>query len=105
MSELDGAHKNIPSPDDINITEFAKQVPKILLTFVSWLVDNDKFQNASEEELSSNTKAVASSNILMGSFTEYSGNNFGTALGLYIYHTVRSRKIINLLHKFGLSII
>lgn len=101
MSEFQTSRKNLPSPNDINISQFKNQVPKILLTFTSWLIDEEKYNRVNEDVKS---EAVVPSNIIMGLFDKnFKQNHFQIGLGLHIYHLVRSKQILEILFQLGLT--
>lgn len=101
MHDFKFSQTYFPSPDDINQTEFKKQVPNMLLKFVSWLI-NDDFYNTLDVEI--DTKAVVPCNIIMGLYNKkYKRNYFQIGLGLYIHHLVRSKQILDALSEIGLS--
>ncbi|KAJ8964634.1 hypothetical protein NQ314_004743 [Rhamnusium bicolor] len=79
--------------------EFKKQVPKLLLTFVSWLIDDGAFNNLHNEV----AEAVIHCNIIMALSSKiYKKNYFQFGLGLFLYHLVRSKQLLDILSKIGL---
>ncbi|KAJ8942864.1 hypothetical protein NQ314_009928 [Rhamnusium bicolor] len=79
--------------------EFKKQVPKLLLTFVSWLIDDGAFNNLHNEV----AEAVIHCNIIMALSSKiYKKNYFQFGLGLFLHHLVRSKQLLDILSKIGL---
>ncbi|KAK5643914.1 hypothetical protein RI129_007759 [Pyrocoelia pectoralis] len=61
----------------------------MLLEFISWLIDDD---------------TAISRNIIMAQFDKiYKKNFYQFGLGLYVYHLVRSRQLLDLLSEIGIS--
>lgn len=91
-----------PIPDDMNQANFEKQVPNELLKFVSWLIDDDCYENVHDQII---PKAAIPCNIIMSLYDNntYRKNNFQIGLGIYVYHLVRSQKILDILSTIGLS--
>lgn len=58
---------NFPTPRDINKTTFETQVPPMLLTFISWLIDGLTYKEANNDKSS---KAAIPCNIIMGLFNK-----------------------------------
>lgn len=101
MKNFSSPRKDFPAPHDINQNEFTKQVPNELLEFISWLIDDDSYNDL---EKNINSKAIIPCNIIMALFDKiYKKNFFQFGLGLYVHHLVRSRQLLDLLSEIGIS--
>lgn len=101
MHSFNPDHSDFPLPHDINEAEFEKQVPEVLLRFVTWLIDDDAYSNASTDL---GSKAAIPCNIIMGLFKkQFRRNYFQFGLGLFIHHLVRSKTLLDLLSSMGIS--
>ncbi|KAJ8932906.1 hypothetical protein NQ314_014350 [Rhamnusium bicolor] len=100
MREFQPQQRDFPVPENISQMEFEKQVPKLLLTFVSWLIDDGAFNNLHNEV----AEAVIPCNIIMALSSKiYKKNYFQFRLGLFLHHLVRSKQLLDILSKIGLS--
>lgn len=100
MREFQSQQRDFPVPENINTTEFEKQVPKLLLTFVSWLIDDRAFIDLQNEV----PQAVIPCNIIMAlNSKSYKKKYFQFGLGLFVHHLVRSKQLLEMLSEIGLS--
>ncbi|KAJ8928932.1 hypothetical protein NQ314_018431 [Rhamnusium bicolor] len=100
MREFQPQQIDFPVPENISQMEIKKQVPKLLLTFVSWLIDDGAFNNLHNEV----AEAVIPCNIIMALSSKiYKKNYFQFGLGLFLHHLVRSKQLLDILSKIGLS--
>ena len=101
IKEFNIPQSNYPTPDDINQAEFEKQVPNELLQFVSWLIDDNCYESVNDKII---PQAAVPCNIIMSLYDKmFRSNKFQMGLGIYIYHLVRSQKILDILSNIGLS--
>lgn len=92
---------NFPTPDDMNQAKFLQQVPNELLQFVSWLIDDECYETVNDKIIE---QAAVPCNIIMSLYDKvFRRNNFQMGLGIYVYHLVRSQKILDVLSNIGLS--
>ncbi|CAG9760430.1 unnamed protein product [Ceutorhynchus assimilis] len=100
IRKFQSEQKEFPMPENISSSEFEKQVPKLLLTFMSWLIDDNAFNNVESEV----AEAVIPCSIIMALVSKiYKKNYFQFGLGLFIHHTVRSKQLLETLSDIGLS--
>jgi hypothetical protein len=100
MSEYKIPHKSFPSLGGISKVEFQNEVPDILVLFSKWLLKNDELADDCE----SSVESLTLSNIIMSFYSKgFSKNNLQIGLGLFLYNTVRSKKVIDLLYAMGFS--
>lgn len=95
---FDNHKRTFPTPNNINQKTFEEQVPEYLLKFVSWIIDDSSYDEVNK----TTPKAIIPCNIIMAlSDKEYKRNYFQIGLGIYLYHLVRSKEIINILAEVG----
>lgn len=98
MREFQPQQRYFPVPENISQMKFKK--PKVLLTFVSWLIDDGAFNNLHNEI----AEAVIPCNIIIALSSKiYKKNYFQFELGLFLHHLLRSKQLLDILSKIGLS--
>jgi hypothetical protein len=94
-----------PSPSDLSHHRSLQLIPLSLMTFLSWLVDDNCFHIESDYNALSHDKArkcIAVAEMII-SLNKNNFTPFNLGLALQLYHGYGSKHLIETLHAFGID--
>ncbi|CAG9762726.1 unnamed protein product [Ceutorhynchus assimilis] len=91
------------TPKAINPINCRDEIPDSLYKFLTWIMNERFFNDLSEDKFDVNVIAICSS-ILNGFDKINFISTLSLGLSIYIYQTVRSKKILDILYNFGYGI-
>ena len=100
----DAAKDFYPSPSDLSHHRSLQFIPPSLMTFLSWLVDDNCFHIESDYNALSHDKArkcIAVAEMII-SLHKNNFTPFNLGLALQLYHGYGSKHLIETLHEFGI---